>query len=115
MARSYEITIEAQEAGLAAVRPGVPAEEVHFAAQAVYESAGLSAGYRTGRNLGCSFTEAPELKAGDKTPLRPGMVMCIDGGVTEAGRYGTRVGDSLVVTESGYESLTPYPKALKVL
>ena len=114
-ARSYETTLAAQRAALEAIRPGVPAEQPHAAAEAVYREAGFAPGYRTGRAVGYSFLESPELKAGDSTPLRPGMTFAVDGGITLAGRYGTRVGDSIAVTEAGYEVLTPYPKELRVL
>ena len=114
-ARLYETTIEAQAAALAAIRPGAAAEDAHFAAEAVYRAAGFSAGYRTGRAIGISYLEAPELKAGDKTALQPGMTFAVDGGITVPGSFGTRVGDSIVVTETGHEVLTPYPKTLSVI
>ena len=115
MARAYETTIAAQKAALDAIRPGAIAEEVHGAAEEVYRAAGFSAGYRTGRGIGYSFLEQPQLKWGDRTILEPGMTFAVDGGVTIPGRFGMRVGDSIVVTESGHESLTPYPNELKVL
>ncbi len=93
----------------------MPAEEPHKAAEAVYREAGLQPGYRTGRAIGYSFLEGPELKTGDRTPLQPGMTFAVDGGITIAGRYGTRVGDSIVVTETGFEFLTVYRKDLRVL
>ncbi|MDX1710633.1 MAG: Xaa-Pro peptidase family protein [Rhodovibrionaceae bacterium] len=115
MARHYEITLAAQKAALDAIRPGVPAEEPHFAAADVYRQAGLAPGYRTGRAIGYSFLEAPEIKEGDTTPLAAGMTFAVDGGITLPGRFGTRVGDSIVVTEDGFDYLTPYPKELRVL
>src|SRR5699024_12310141 len=104
-----------QGAALAAVRPGVLAEEVHFAAEQAYRDAGFAPSYRTGRGTGLSSLELPELKAGDKTPLEPGMTLVIDGGVTVAGRGGGRVGDSIVVTETGVDYLTSFPKGLMVI
>ena len=114
-ARVYETTVAAQLAALDAVRPGVPAEEVHAAANEVYRSAGFSPGYRTGRAIGCSFLEQPEIKSGDSTPLQAGMTFAIDGGITIPREFGGRVGDSIVVTEDGFEYFTPYPKALCVV
>ena len=114
-ARTYETTVAAQQAALETIRPGVPAEEPHRAATEVYREAGFAPGYRTGRAIGYSFLESPELKAGDETLLRPGMTFAVDGGITVAGRYGTRIGDSIVVTETGFEYLTPYPRDLRVL
>ncbi|MEM7225488.1 MAG: Xaa-Pro peptidase family protein [Pseudomonadota bacterium] len=114
-ARDYERTIAAQGAALGAIHAGAIAEEVHFAAAEVYQAAGYGPGYRTGRSIGISYLEAPELKAGDKTVLREGMTFAVDGGITVDGQYGCRVGDSIVVTKEGFEYLTPFPKELTVV
>ena len=114
-ARTYETTIAAQGAALEAIRPGVTAEEVHFAANEVYRTAGFAQGYRTGRALGYSNLEKPELKVGDHTVLQEGMTFAVDGGITVDGQYGTRVGDSVVVTKDGFEYFTPFPKDLCVV
>jgi len=114
-ARTYETAIRAQLSALDSVRPGAVAEDVHSAADTVYREAGFTPGYRTGRSIGCSFLEQPELKLGDKTVLQAGMTFAVDGGITLPGEYGVRVGDSIVVTDAGFEYLTPYPKTLTVL
>ena len=114
-ARTYETCIAAQRAALAAIRPGVIAEDVHKAANEVYQSAGFAPGYRTGRAIGISNLESPELKEGDRTVLREGMTFAVDGGITVPGEYGARVGDSIVVTRDGFEFFTPYPKDLTVV
>lgn len=111
----YELTVKAQLAALREMRPGAVAEDIHFAANEVYREAGFPPTYRTGRGTGSSIWEGPELKAGEKTKLKAGMTFAVDGGITVPGRFGARVGDSVVVTEEGYEYLTPYPKELKVL
>ncbi len=114
-ARAHETVVAAQAAALAAIRPGVPAEEVHAAAEEVYRAAGHGPAYRTGRAIGYSFLEQPEMKWGDKTLLEAGMTFAVDGGLGVEGRYGARIGDSIAVTESGYEFLTDYPRGLTVL
>ncbi len=114
-ARTYETCINAQKAALAAIRPGAIAEDVHEAANEVYRSAGFEPGYRTGRCIGISNLESPELKTGDRTPLQEGMTFAVDGGITIPGEYGARVGDSIVVTDDGFEFFTPYPKDLSVV
>ena len=43
------------------------------------------------------------------------MTFAVDGGITIPGKFGARVGDSIVVTEEGFEYLTPYPKDLRIL
>ena len=114
-ARIYEICLKAQKTGLDMIRPGVIAEDVHKAVNEVYREAGFKAGYRSGRGIGYSFCENPEFKDGDNTPLEEGMTLCLDGGITSPGEFGARVGDSFVVTKTGHEILTPYPKDLDSL
>ncbi len=114
-ARIYEIALKAQAAALETIRPGVSAEDVHFASLEVYQSEGFGICYRTGRGVGYSYLERPEFKDGDKTILRAGMTFAVDGGITIEGKFGARVGDSIVVTDNGFDYLTPYPKQLKIL
>jgi len=113
--RVQQAAIDAQQAAIAAVRPGVTAESIAEAANVVYESHGYATGYRTGRSIGMSYLEAPELKQGDKTILRPGMTFAVDGGISVDGRLGGRIGDSVVVTEAGCEYLTHYPRDVTVV
>ncbi len=104
--------IDAQQAAIASMRPGVLAEDVAAAANEVYRSRGFETGYRTGRSIGVSYLEAPELKEGDKTVLQPGMTFAVDGGISVDGVTAGRIGDSVVVTSSGVEYLTNYPREI---
>lgn len=113
--RVQETAIEAQAAALQAIRPGVRAEEVAAAANAIYARHGFAPGYRTGRAIGLAHLEAPELKVGDRTVLRAGMTFAVDGGVTVPGRLGGRIGDSIVVTEEGFDFLTDFPRDVLVV
>ena len=115
IARIYETAIAAQAAAIDAMRPGAIAEEVHGAAVEVYRAAGFSPSYRTGRAIGYSSLESPELKFGDCTKLEPGMVFAVDGGVTVPDVFGARVGDTVIVTETGTEIATESPKDLAIL
>ncbi len=110
-----QAAIDAQQAAIAAIRPGVTAESVAEAANVVYRERGYETGYRTGRSIGMSYLEAPELKAGDKTVLQPGMTFAVDGGISVDGSLGGRIGDSIVVTDAGCEYLTEYPRKILVV
>jgi Xaa-Pro aminopeptidase len=114
-ARVQQAAIDAQQAAIAAIRPGVTAESVAEAANDVYRERGYETGYRTGRSIGMSYLEAPELKAGDLTILKPGMTFAVDGGISVGGRLGGRIGDSIVVTEAGADYLTHYPREILVV
>ncbi len=114
-ARVQQAAIDAQQAAIAAIRPGVTAESIAEAANVVYRERGYETGYRTGRSIGMSYLEAPELKAGDTTILQPGMTFAVDGGISVDGKLGGRIGDSVVVTETGCDYLTNYPREVAVV
>ncbi len=113
-ARVQQAAIDAQQAAIAAIRPGIEAQDVAAAANEVYASRGYETGYRTGRSIGLAYLEAPELKTGDTTILQPGMTFAIDGGISIDGVTAGRIGDSIVVTESGFEYITNYPRELLI-
>ena len=109
----YELAVASQRAALDTIRPGVRAEEVHAAYAEVIQSAGYAFPFRCGRATGSSFLERPQITFGDKTPLRPGMILAVDGSVSVPNLFRAQVGDSIVVTDQGYEPLTTYPKAIE--
>ena len=113
-ARVQQAAIDAQQAAIAAIRPGIEAQSVAEAANAVYAERGYQTGYRTGRSIGVAYLEAPELKAGDTTILQPGMTFAVDGGISIDGVTAGRIGDSIVVTDTGFDYLTNYPRQLLV-
>jgi Xaa-Pro dipeptidase len=50
---------------------------------------------------------------GDETILQPGMVLAVDGSVSQSGFFRAQVGDSFIVTDDGYEQITDHPKGLE--
>lgn len=110
-ANVYEVALASQQAALEALKPGVTAESVHAAYAKVIQGAGYDYPFRCGRATGFSFLEAPQLVTGDTTILQPGMVLAVDGSVSVQ-TFRAQVGDSFIITESGYEPLTEHPKAI---
>ena len=110
-----ETAVAAQQAAIAAIKPGIEAQAVAEVANEVYQSAGYETGYRTGRSIGMSYLEAPELKIGDTTVLQPGMTFAVDGGISIDGVCGGRIGDSIVVTEEGCDYITNYRREIMVV
>ena len=109
-----QAALDAQQAAIAAIKPGVTAESVAEAANVIYRERDYETGYRTGRSIGMSYLEAPELKTGDKTILQPGMTFAVDGGISVDGELGGRIGDSIVVTDTGCEYLTNYRRDILI-
>jgi Xaa-Pro aminopeptidase len=115
--RLYEAVLEAQQAAIEAVRPGVSASEVDDAARRVLRRRKLAQYFThsTGHGLGLEIHEAPRLAAGQSQKLQPGMVITIEPGVYVPGKWGVRIEDVVVVTPSGCEVLTPTDKELVVI
>ena len=107
----YEVAIASQKAALDVLKPGVTAESVHAAYATVIQDAGFDYPFRCGRATGFSFLEKPQLVTGDKTILKPGMVFAVDGSVSGE-TFRAQVGDSVIMTETGWEPLTVHPKSI---
>jgi Xaa-Pro aminopeptidase len=124
--RVYNAVLEAQLAGIKAVKDGVETSQVDQAARAVLEKAGLG-GYfthSTGHGVGLEIHESPGLRKLPKAArttkvkadrLEAGMVVTIEPGVYIPGWGGVRIEDMVLVTDSGCAVLTPTAKELVVL
>jgi Xaa-Pro aminopeptidase len=109
---AYESVREAQQAAIAAVRPGITTGEVDEAARKVLRKAGLGKYFThsTGHGVGLEIHESPRVAAGQKEALRPGMVITVEPGVYFPGKWGVRIEDMVAVSENGCEVLTPTSK-----
>ncbi|HXZ81004.1 MAG TPA: Xaa-Pro peptidase family protein [Terriglobales bacterium] len=110
----YEAVREAQGAGVDAVRAGVTAGEVDFAARSVLRRNRLDRFFThsTGHGVGLEIHEPPRLARREAEVLQPGMVVTIEPGVYVPGKGGVRIEDMVVVRENGCEVLTPGTKEL---
>ena len=113
----YKAVLEAQLAAVDAVRPGVSAQRVDRVARDVLKRHGLEKAFAhsTGHGLGLEIHEAPRLGKKEKTKLAAGMVITIEPGAYVEGLGGIRIEDTLVVTRTGCEVLTPTSKEFVVL
>jgi Xaa-Pro dipeptidase len=117
LAGVYEVVRAANRAGRAAVRPGVPAEEIDRVAREVIEDAGYGEYFihRTGHGLGLEIHEPPYIVAGNRQPLSSGMTFTVEPGIYLPGRGGVRIEDDVLVTEDGAEALTTFTRELVTL
>jgi Xaa-Pro aminopeptidase len=113
----YSVLQEAQRAAVAAVRPGVTAEQVDAAARDVLAAAGLADAFvhRTGHGIGLSVHEEPYIVAGNDIPLEVGMAFSVEPGIYFPGQWGARIEDIVVVTEDGVMSVNEQPHDLVVV
>ena len=113
-AKVYELVRAAQQAGIDAVRPGVPCEDIDRAAREVIEKAGYGEFFitRTGHGIGLEVHEHPYMVSGNALPLEPGMAFSVEPGIYLPGRFGVRIEDVVVCGESGPIVLNNAPKHL---
>jgi Xaa-Pro dipeptidase len=59
--------------------------------------------------------EDPYIRDGNRQLLTPGMTFTIEPGIYLPGRNGVRIEDDVVITQTGAESLTDFPREFKQL
>jgi Xaa-Pro aminopeptidase len=125
--RMWDAVLEAQQAGLDTVRPGVNGRDVHFACCEVFKRHGygsLPKPYRdiqsdarfihgTGHGLGLEIHEFPRISEADVV-LEVGDVITVEPGLYDPRLGGIRIEDLVVVTGAGCRNLTTLPKTFKL-
>jgi len=124
MKQVFGIVRRAQDAGLAAARPGVPLESIDAAARKVIVDAGYGPGYkyfshRLGHGIGMDGHEWPYLVENDmfgwkkSLPAQPGMTFSDEPGIYIRGELGVRLEDDMVITAEGARLFTPQSESLE--
>ncbi len=115
--RVYGVVKKAQAAAAAAVGPGMAVADIDRIARDMIAEAGLGEYFthRTGHGLGLDVHEHPSIVQGSDVTLLPGMVFTIEPGVYLPERFGVRIEDDILVTESGAEILTQFTRELIVI
>jgi len=127
VARMWDAVLEAQQAGLDAVKPGANGRDVHLACCETFKKHGFGSvtkGYRdiqsdarfihgTGHGVGLEIHEFPRVGDIDVT-LEVGDVVTVEPGLYDPRFGGIRIEDLVVVTESGCRNLTTLPKTFRL-
>jgi Xaa-Pro aminopeptidase len=115
--RFYDAVLDAQQAAIDAVKAGRSVGDVDRAARKLLQKHGVGKYFThsTGHGVGLEIHEAPRVAANQTEELRPGMVITIEPGAYIPGKWGVRIEDMILVTESGCEVLTPTRKDLVVV
>jgi Xaa-Pro dipeptidase len=113
----HQIVLEANAAGRAAARPGVPCANVDIAARTVIEKAGYGQYFthRTGHGIGMEPHEDPYMRGDNLQLLEPGMTFTVEPGIYLPERNGVRIEDNMAITSSGAECLSDMPRELRVI
>ena len=117
MEKVYYTVLEAQKAGLAVTRAGVPGKDIDGAARKVITDAGYGEyfGHGYGHSLGLEVHESPSPNGRNAEPMPAGAVASAEPGIYLPGKFGVRIEDCVIFTEEGYENLATSPKNLIIL
>jgi Xaa-Pro dipeptidase len=115
--RMFAHMLALQDLAFDAIRPGARCSDVDKAVRAYFEEHGLWPHWRhhTGHAIGLRYHEGPFLDSGDDTEIRAGMVFTVEPGLYSPELGGFRHSDTVLVTETGIEILTYYPRDLASL
>lgn len=110
----YDIVLEANLRGIAAVKPGAKFSEIDRAAREYIENAGYGEYFthRLGHSIGREVHEWGDVSAANEETVKEGMVFSIEPGIYLPGRVGVRIEDLVAVTADGCEVLNSFPKKL---
>jgi Xaa-Pro dipeptidase len=115
----WDLERKAQDAALAAAKPGATCESVDWAARKVITDAGFGPGYRvpglphrTGHGIGLEGHEWTNLVKGNKTPLAPGMCFSNEPTIAIYGEFGVRLEDCMHITPEGARMFTAQSPAI---
>lgn len=110
----YALVRKAQEAAVAALRPGVRGNRVDAVARDIITEAGFGEnfGHGLGHGLGRLVHDHPGLSSTIRTRLKPGLVLTVEPGVYVEGWGGVRIEDDVLITPDGHDVLTHAPKDL---
>ena len=113
MKNVYSVVLEAQLAGIAAARSGVPGKVIDKAARDVIERAGYGAyfGHGFGHSLGLDIHEAPNANPRGETPMAVNDLCSAEPGIYLPGKFGVRIEDVMIIRPEGAEVITKAPKS----
>jgi Xaa-Pro dipeptidase len=116
-AKIHKIVQEANAAGRAAAKPGVPCASVDKAARDVIEKAGYGKYFthRVGHGIGMEGHEDPYMRGDNMQLLEPGMAFTVEPGIYLTRRNGVRIEDNVVITETGADCLSDMPREMRVV
>lgn len=112
--KMYEVTLAAQKAAIAAVKPGVKAVTIDTIARDLIRDAGFGKQFDhgLGHGLGRDIHEDFRLSVQSEDVLEVGMVFTVEPGIYFPGFGGVRIEDDVLVTRSGCEVLSSVPKEM---
>ena len=112
----YDTVLKAQLSALKEIGPNKVCKEIDKIARdiinAEYEGC---FGHGLGHSVGLEIHENPALNTRDETLLKAGVIMTVEPGIYIPDKFGVRIEDMVLITDTSYENLTKSPKELIII
>lgn len=113
----YQIVLEAQQAALEIIKPGMSGKEIDAVARGIIHKHGYGDyfGHGLGHAVGLEIHESPRFNTKENKIIEPGMVITVEPGIYIPDWGGVRIEDMILVTKNGVEVLTQAPKQFIII
>jgi Xaa-Pro dipeptidase len=116
--------IEIHDAILEAAKPGLPINRLYEISIEKAKALGYGEtylgppGYKVtfvGHGIGLDLVEPPIISAKERTPLEPGMTLCIEPKITFTNEFGVGIESVFTITETGCRMISRVPKKVFIV
>ena len=117
--KAYETVALSQDTAIKMIAPGVKIKDVDAAARNIIKESGFPVfGHGLGHGIGLEIHELPVLNRTSEDKFRPGQVITVEPGIYIPGKFGIRIEDDVLVTDTGTKIISrgksiPPLKAIK--
>lgn len=117
MKEMYNLVLNAQKAGIKALKPNTPCAEVYQAAYDVLEEKKMGRYFRhsLGHGVGLDIHEGYNASPRSKDTFIPGNITSVEPGIYIPDKFGIRIEDVCLVTEDANEDISTFPKELTII
>ena len=112
----YDTVLNAQLSALKEIAPNKVCKEIDKIARDIInkEFEGCF-GHGLGHSVGLEIHENPALNTRDETLLKAGIIMTVEPGIYLPDKFGVRIEDMVLITDTSHENLTKSPKELIII
>lgn len=113
----YNTVLKAQKSALESIKVGKICKDIDAVARDLINNAGFENcfGHGLGHSVGLEIHENPSFNTRDESVLKEGMLITVEPGIYLEDRFGVRIEDMVIITETGFENITKSPKNLIIL
>lgn len=117
MKKVYDLVLQAQLAGIAAIEPGMTGHDTDKAARQLIDATEYAGtfGHGLGHSVGLICHDGMRAAEGSRDVFQTGNVITMEPGIYLPGKFGVRIEDMVWLSPDGKKDLTEFPKELMIL